>query len=326
MAARLPLRIGSNDANGDDVSHWQRWGKAYAASYADLMGPVDGYYGLSDSAFTREMQRRVGLPQTGIFDQATADRVGYRGQPAAPAKPILYTFAGTWSHWDAGFQADTARALTDAYTWQPCAYPASFGFINPPFPGAPSYVQSVELGVDEGVRLVNLNPGHFALSGYSQGGGVVGRLCQELAPGGRLAHRRADLLGVATFGDPARQPSDRTVGDGKGTGISRLVIPGADAMNRLTAAVKGDMYATIPAGQAGDQMHAAYIALTHLGSGRIDGHGPILTELLRIAANPMVGGMAVIDAVMRAAQVSAHGNYGPLVPAAVDHLRAAARR
>lgn len=326
MAARLPLRIGSNDAAGDQVSHWQRWGKDYARAYADLMGPVDGYYGLSDATFTREMQRRLGLTQDGVFGEVTAARVGYRGTPATPlpAKPILYTFAGTWSHWDAGFQADTARALADTYTWQPCAYPASFGFINPPFPGAPSYVQSVELGVDEGVRLINLNPGRFALGGYSQGAGVVGRLCQELAPGGRLAHRRGDYLTSATFGDPARQASDRTVGTGKGTGISRLVIP--PDLDRWTAAMAGDMYCTIPDGQAGDQMHAAYVALTHLGSGRIDGHGPILTELLKIATNPMTGGLAVVDAVMRAAQVSAHGNYAHLVPAAVDHLRAAARR
>ena len=40
----------------------------------------------------------------------------------------------------------------------------------------------------------------------------------------------------------------------------------------------------------------------------------------------VTGGMAVIDAVIRAAQVSAHGNYGHLVLAAADHLRAAARR
>lgn len=44
MSARLPLKPGSSDARGDDVSHWQRWGKQYASAYGDLMGPVDGYY------------------------------------------------------------------------------------------------------------------------------------------------------------------------------------------------------------------------------------------------------------------------------------------
>ncbi len=323
--SRLPLRIGSNDAAGDGVTEWQRWGKQYAPAYAALMGPVDGYYGISDATFTREMQRRLGLEPDGIFGEITAARVGYKGttRTLAPPKPFLYTFAGTWSYWDAGFQADTARAVEDTYRWQPCAYPASFGPINPPYPGAPSYVQSVEQGVTEGIRLINLNPGKFALSGYSQGAEVVGRLCQELMTG-RLQHRRGDYLTAATFGDPARQATDQAVGTGKGTGISKLAIP--PGLNRWTAAMAGDMYATIPDGQAGDQMHAVYVALTHLGTGRIDGHGPLLAELLKIATDPLTGGMAVIDAVIRAAQVSAHGNYAHLVPTAVDHLRNAARK
>ena len=323
--SRLPLHIGSNDAAGDGVTEWQRWGKQYAPAYAALMGPVDGYYGVSDATFTREMQRRLGIVQDGVFSAATAAKVGYRGTPATPmpGKPFLYTFAGTWSYWDAGFQADTARALDDTYRWQPCAYPASFGPINPPYPGAPSYVQSVEQGVAEGIRLINLNPGKFALSGYSQGAEAVGRLCQVLTTG-RLTHRLRDCLAVVTFGDPARQASDRTLGDGQGTGISKLIIePGID---RVTAAVRGDMYATIPEGQAGDQMHAVYVALTHLGTGKIDGHGPLLAALIKIATDPLTGGMAVIDAVIRAAQVSAHGNYAQHIPAAVDHLRSAARR
>jgi len=266
-------------------------------------------------------------PGSAAFDWATKKQMALLGAVvlAPPTQPFLYTFAGTWSHWDAGFQADLARMLPDTYQWQPCWYPASFGFINPPFPGAPSYADSVEQGVDEGVRLINLNPGRFALSGYSQGAEVVGRLCQELTTG-RLRHRGGDVLGVATFGDPARQRSDRTVGDGKGAGISKLVIDGPGHLNRLTAAAKGDMYCTIPDGQVGNQMHAAYYALTRLGTGKIDGHAPILTEVMKIAADPLTGGMAVINAVIRAAQVSAHGTYGPLVPAAVDHLRAAARK
>lgn len=325
MVARLPLKIGSNDQSGDGVSSWQVWGKKYAPAYADLMGPIDGYYGLSDAQFTKEMQRRLGLPQTGVFDEQTASRVGYKGTAAAHQvpKPTLYTVAGTWSWWDAGFQADCARELFDTYVWQPVGYPASFGPINPPFPGAPAYCDSVEQGVEEAIWLINRKPGKFSLSGYSQGAEVVGRLCQELM-NGKLKHRQKDCLTAVTFGDPARQESDRTIGDGKGTGISKLVIP--PGIDRLTAAVRGDMYCTIPEGQAGDQMHAAYYALTHLGTGKIDGHGPMITELLKLATNPATGGMAVVDAVVRAAQVSAHGNYGYLVPEAINHLRAAARR
>lgn len=292
-------------------------------SYAKELDDSDVYTAAVASVVS-EMQGKYGIAVSGIWDYRTKIRAGYLTQTTPePDLPTLYTVAGTWSHWDWGFQADAARALLDTYRWQPVGYPASFGFVNPPFPGAPSYVQSVEQGVTEAVRLINERAGKFSLSGYSQGGEVVGRLCQELVDG-RLAHRRVDLLGVATFGDPARQESDLTIGDGKGTGISRLVIPEAETMNRLTCAVKGDMYCTIPEGQTGDQMHAAYYGLTRLGTGKIDGLGPITKELLKLAGDPLTGGIRVVDAVIRAAQVSAHGKYGHLVPAAVEHLRAAA--
>ncbi|WP_142254096.1 peptidoglycan-binding protein, partial [Mycobacterium sp. NS-7484] len=108
MTARLPLRIGSSDARGDDVTHWQRWARSYAESYANLMGPVDGYYGNSDAEFTREMQRRLvaaghAIPITGVFDEATAALVGYAGITAEPRRKIwIYTAPGSGADWWAG--------------------------------------------------------------------------------------------------------------------------------------------------------------------------------------------------------------------------------
>ena len=315
--AWLGLGIGDVDPEVSRVKAFLKRKFSYAAALDD-----SDVYTLELAAVVSTMQKNYGITADGVWNYATKVRAGYLSKPV-DTRPTLYTVAGTWSHWDWGFQADTARELLDVYNWQPVGYPASFGFINPPFPGAPSYRDSVEQGVDEAIRLISEKRGKFALSGYSQGGEVVGRICQELVDG-RLAHRRADLLGVATFGDPARQASDRTVGDGKGTGISRLVIPEAETLNRVTCAAKGDMYCTIPANQAGDQMHAVYFGLTRLGTGKVDGHMPILMELAKIAADPLTGGMAVVDAVIRAAQVSAHGRYAPMVPAAVEHLRRAA--
>lgn len=91
MSARLPLQIGSSDQRGDDVTHWQRWAVKYAPAYAFLLGAVDGYYGQSDAAYTREMQRRLGLVQDGVFGPVTAGRVGYAGATPTPARrPIWY--------------------------------------------------------------------------------------------------------------------------------------------------------------------------------------------------------------------------------------------
>ena len=244
----------------------------------------------------------------------------------------LITVAGTWSPPDAGFQADLARAVTSdwddihtevmgwngpAFRWVPVPYPASFGPVSPPYPGAPAYVDSVAEGVRNTIAAINNTPGRFVLSGYSQGAEVVGRVCIELA-NGALQHRRSDCRGCITFGDPARQPEDNAYGGGEGWGISRLRIP--PWIDRVTYAVPGDMYCTCPDGQVGDQMHAVYYALTHLGTGRIDGHPALVAEVLRLLRNPITGGIAAVDAIVRALQVREHSNYGPWVPHAVGKL------
>lgn len=225
------------------------------------------------------------------------------------------TAAGTWSRPDQGFQADVARALNDEqWQWIPVDYPASFGPVNPPFPGAPSYVDSVRAGVDAMCAAIERHHGRFVLSGYSQGAEVVARVLIELADG-RLRHRRGDCAGAVTFGDPARQHSDECYGGGTGRGISRLVLP--QGFRRVTYAVVGDMYCTTPDTMAGDQMHAVYEALTRLGTGRIDGHTALLAEVLRMLRDPVAGSVAAVDAIIRALRVRQHTAYAPWVPHAV---------
>lgn len=228
------------------------------------------------------------------------------------------TVAGTWSRPEWGFQADVARGLNDErFEWVPVEYPASFGPINPPFPGAPSYQDSVQVGVEATIRAIEKSSAPFILSGYSQGAEVAGRVCIELIEG-VLRHRRADCLGSVTFGDPARQATDESYGGGTGTGISKLEIP--RGIKRVTYAVKGDMYCTIPEGTTGDQMHAVYLALTRMGDGKINGHTALLQEVLKILNNPLAGGIAAIDAIIRALQVAQHGAYGPWVPHAIEQV------
>lgn len=238
----------------------------------------------------------------------------------------LVTLAGTWSPPDAGFQADLARMLTSEwdlvhaelfglpaprFRWVPVPYSASFGPINPPYPGALAYEQSVQEGLRNTIDAIRALPGRFVLSGYSQGAEVVGRACIELV-GGVLKDRLQDCVGCVTFGDPARQKTDVSFGGGDGWGISRLVIP--QGVRRVTYAVKGDMYCTCPDSQAGDQMHAMYAALTRIGDGKINGHTELLAEVARLFKNPIAGGISAVDAVIRAAQVGQHNNYGKWVP------------
>lgn len=234
-----------------------------------------------------------------------------------PERVTFITVAGTWSPRDWGFQADVARLLDDErWFWKPVEYPHSFGPINPPFPGAPSYADSVQQGVANTELAINSTPGRFAICGYSQGAEVVSRVCAELAAGS-LNHRLEDCIGCVTFGDPARQVSDLTFGGGGGAGIARLVIP--SGVPRITYAATGDLYCTTPVDtQAGDDMHAVYGALTSLGGGIAI--TDLVVQVSKILTNPIVGGLAAIEAMIRAMKVAAHGSYGPWVPHAADWL------
>jgi hypothetical protein len=69
------LKLGSQ---GDAVFHWYDWAFANFKAYNFLLGKRDGYYGNDEAAFTKEMQRRLGLPQTGKFTDLEAARTGYK--------------------------------------------------------------------------------------------------------------------------------------------------------------------------------------------------------------------------------------------------------
>jgi hypothetical protein len=245
----------------------------------------------------------------------------------------FYGVPGTWALFDWGFQADVARELPgtgewDAaqceilgeevpFRWQGVNYYASFGPVNPPpwapVP-APSYEDSVVNGVAHLTDMINNTPGQFVLSGYSQGAEVTGRVRNELVQGS-LRHRARDCLLSITFGDPTRQPEDEAYGGGAGAGISRMRIP-PGPFRCVTYAVTGDMYCTTPNTQAGDDMHAVYEALTSMGGDlQIT---DLVTEVMRTMTNPIAGGMAAVEAIIRALKVGAHGNYGPWV----DHAAA----
>ncbi|TPW93644.1 peptidoglycan-binding domain-containing protein [Mycolicibacterium fortuitum] len=246
MTARLPLTIGSSDARGDDVTHWQRWAKQYAKAYADIMGAVDGYYGNSDAAFTREMQRRLGLPQTGEFDETTAARVGYAGTTAPARRPIwLYSAPGSGADWWLGPSFDVGQ-MVSGNGWnepgrqslrinhQPIGY-AKGGYLglmggDPAF----SYIDVIGFLRNELARLLRQNPDvqramtarradpgakvdvELWFSGYSQSADGMREAIRELfGDGGEFESIRDRINGLVLFGDPATPV----------TGIARKTFP-----------------------------------------------------------------------------------------------------
>lgn len=259
MVARLPLRPGSSDARGDEVTHWQKWAKKYAPAYGDLMGPVDGYYGNSDAAFTREMQRRLGLPQTGWFDAQTAARVGYKGRSdgPAPATRVLDTHylsspgsgadywvgpshtVGEWlkndfgvQHWPLGYPKGGYLGLMGG---DPTfSYLDVIGFEDKEFERRirvdilAKYLGYVPAGRITAEQVAKL-PRLFRLlaSGYSQSAdGILRAILRLFGDGGDFELLRPFLKGVLTFGNPARQAGVLKNGrNPKGSGIAGIVLP-----------------------------------------------------------------------------------------------------
>lgn len=254
MTARLPLKLGSSDARGDDVTHWQRWATQYASAYAHLLGPVDGYYGNSDAAFTREMQRRLGIPQTGIFDEPTAGRVGYKGVAPAPRRKIwIYTAPGSGAPWWIGpsFEVGEWAKHVLKLQHQPIGFPMGgyLGLLGGD-PGL-SYLEVIHgLGV-ELERLLDTNPDiadpdlELWFSGYSQSAdGIEDAVARLFGDGGKYEHLRGRINGLIQFGSPSKQPGPTKTGNNpKGWGISRKVRPAWLAALTWSITANGDVYA-----------------------------------------------------------------------------------
>ncbi|AKF14387.1 peptidoglycan-binding protein [Mycobacterium phage Phayonce] len=261
MTARLPLKLGSSDARGDDVTHWQHWAREYAQSYAALIGPVDGYYGYSDAEFTREMQRRLvaaghAIAITGVFDEATAAIVGYAGaQPDEERRPIwIYTAPGSGAPWNVGpaFELGELCRKILKLNHQPVGYPIG-GYLglmggDPAF----SYLDVTGAQAAEFGRLLRINPDVIAamaarrldrnarvdveiwVSGYSQSAdGFEDALEHLFGDGGEFELIRDRLNGVIQFGNPSKDK----------TGIARKTRPAWLLRLVTNVTTRGDFYA-----------------------------------------------------------------------------------
>lgn len=98
----------------------------YAASYAFLLGKRDGYFGLDEERFVKELQRRLnasgvsGIVIDGIFGDRTAAAVGYRwtGTTTPPVvtkrrKIWIYSCPGSGANWDQGPSFDLGVRCKD---------------------------------------------------------------------------------------------------------------------------------------------------------------------------------------------------------------------
>lgn len=206
--------------------------------------------------------RKGGLRTDGVLDYATQKALGMLTLTPPAPRPVatLYTVNGTGvpDPFGPGFPADLGRMMERTspglFYWQPIGYPAAVYPMRP----------SVEAGAEELVRQIERHPGRIALCGYSQGALVTNMVWRDeiLAPGGRLHHRKDEVIAIITYGDPQRAP-----GIARGNVYARQSVPkklnghttgGIAGPDNLTVeqtpefflsfANNGDLYAAAPVG------------------------------------------------------------------------------
>ncbi|MFV8301314.1 peptidoglycan-binding domain-containing protein [Mycolicibacterium fortuitum] len=276
------------------------------------------YFDDTTVAVVIELQRRYGMPQSGIVNYALKVRCGFI-TPAPAVKPMLFTVCGTGVPWWVGPDADVARAVEDRYRWQPVGYRAA------PFPMWPSITE----GRDELVRLINLFEGDINLIGYSQGAVVVGQVWKHdiLPTNGRLHHRLPDVKKVVTFGNPMRELGHYWP-DGGGAparpttaGILEDRIEDTPDFWRDYAHA-GDIYTDCEMDDEGEYKRA--IGKIVMGSNVFGGSDSILAQVIELGLRPIPEAIAAVKALIDAgtffgSQTRDHVNYqtGP----AIDFLR-----
>ena len=334
MTARLPLRLGSSDARGDDVSHWQRWAKQYAKSYAFLLGAIDGYYGQSDAAFTREMQRRLGLVQDGIFGDRLAAAVGYKwpgtNTPPVvePRRPIwFYSCPGSGADYWLGPSHDVGQMLCGAGFNEPARQslrinhqPVAFqkgGYLG--LMGGDPKFSYLEVIADQKASLAWLlhnNPDveramlarsrdraavvdvELWFSGYSQSAdGLMEAIHELFGDDGPLEPIRDRINGLICFGNPATPI----------TGIARKTFPAW--LNALTRNINttDDFYAV-----AKDDIRPAFYAEIIKAEMEL----PFFVHVLRIAVPIILSWAATLLPIFGPLL----GGFGPMVQLALGTL------
>lgn len=228
----------------------------------------------------------------------------------------VLTFAGTWAAPGTGYPSDVIAAADPDLVYEvPIQAPWTFGPIPPGAPLSPSYAESVQIAVTNATGWITANPHQtFALGAYSQGAEAASRVLAEIMTGS-LQSARPNLIGGYTFGNPWRLSGHTFPGgaDPGGRGIANVNLTAAQIPKDSGGmdtwwdfANPGDLYTTTPDNQAGADITAVYKAAVQLGISinaaialvaGLTGQGSLAQQVLAFVTDPIVGGVALGEAI-----------------------------
>jgi hypothetical protein len=297
--------------------------------YAQGLDDTELFTPLLSEVLIEYQKRKGGLRTDGVLDYATQSALGVLTHPPA-RRPVatLYTVNGTGvpDPFGPGFPADLGRALERSvpglYYWQPIGYPAAVYPMRP----------SVEAGAEELVNQINRHPGRIVLCGYSQGALVTNKVWREeiLAEGGRLHHRKDEVIALITYGDPQRCPGiargniyAQTPVPKKLNGQTTGGIAGPDCLTAeqtpeffLSFANNGDLYAAAPVGDqpwtqqtdVGHNQTLIYESVMEFDGSDFLG---LVKEIVQVVNMPMVNALPLVQAIWNGLSFFGQGTKAP---------------
>ena len=221
-------------SQGDELYRFYDYFQKWAKSYASLMGNRDGYFGLDEENFVKELQSRLlkgghRVAVNGIFGDLEAKLTGYRflagNNPVAEYRPIhFYSAPGSGADWNVGPSYAVGEYAKNVLkiNHQPVGF-AKGGYLGL-MGGDPglSYIDVITSLYHELDRLLSINPDVISalearksnpinpvnvelwFSGYSQSAdGMAEAVLKLFGDGGKYAVLRDRINGLLLFGNPA---------------------------------------------------------------------------------------------------------------------------
>lgn len=280
----LPYKLGNS---GPEITRWQEWFQKMYKSYAP---PVDGVFDADDSAAVRELQRRLGLTQSGVFDKDTAARVRF-----VPARHLALVFRGTGGIIGQDYVSLVCQSVSDLVEEINPVFPATMGGLPVGAAGGPrdaSMTAACKTAFEDAKRIFqtryNLNPRiKVVVGGYSAGAVAAAMFRQWLQ-----LYYPDNYLCSFSFGDPTR-PVGGCYFAGTpttGRGISSWHYGDVRDWRHCWLAAPGDMYTSVPDGPVGDIMDTAYDMVTN-----VQISDPLGTARAMIGQLPVILGEAGIS-------------------------------